>query len=271
MVLWRFSLCSIPLLLLLSIAVPTQISFATEPDPEKCKEVVKPISGRQLIANLAQKMGAFMSHLQRPELAGKGPAETMNNFGAMLQKNPEALVAFHKDFNQMMRAFEAIKTSPLLQAEAKQVFALVLDQTILSRTFVLSFYAAQSTTKILKDPSVIVDGKFYNTEDADILIFSVLSHAFKSISEDLDDDDDAKGPGSKISLEAGARKIIGALEGNSFHPDGLLEGVRMSKMLFSSDPQLKAQGEQWHKDKGERAQRLRAPFRHYWLKGSAEK
>ena len=98
-------------------------------------------------------------------------------------------------------------------------------------------------------------------------MFSLLSGTSRIISEDSDDDDEPV-KGSKISLESGARKIVEALEGNSFHPDGLLEGVRMVKMLFSSDPALKTQAEEWLKSKGERAQRLRGPFRQHWLRSS---
>jgi len=265
--LWH-SIKTRPIFIMILVSLSVPVFAATPEDPNKqCKESVASVPNQVRIAQLAKRMGSFMSHLQKPEFAGKNSAETMIKFGNHLQTNSEGLAAFHRDFNQMMAAFEAMKGIKLSEQEAKQTFALVLDQATLSRTFVLSYFAAQSSAKLLKDPSVILDSKFYNTEDADILVFSLLSGTSRIISEDSDDDDEPV-KGSKISLESGARKIVEALEGNSFHPDGLLEGVRMVKMLFSSDPALKTQAEEWLKSKGERAQRLRGPFRQHWLRSS---
>jgi hypothetical protein len=255
------------------IAVATSFPFcaqAQEPTPEKCTEAVKSsVTHLQLIATLAQGIKDFTRHLQDPRFAGASPVENLNNFGNFVQKNKEYLKEFHQDFDKMMKSFEALKGKKLTEREAKLAFALVLDQVILSRSFVVSYYAAQRTLKLV-DRTVVPDNRYYSTEEADIAVFGVLSESSRIINMDLDEDDTSPKQ-TRISLEAAADRIVEALVNNPFHPDSLMEGVQMTNKLFSTDPAVRAQAEEWLKAKTERAQRLRGPFRQNWMKTTKEK
>lgn len=254
------------------IAFTTCLPFQTnaeEAAPEKCVDAVKTVSHFQLISNLAQSIKSFTRHLQDPQFAGATVVENLNNFGNFVQKNNDYLKDFHRDFDKMMKAFEALKGQKLTEREAKLAFALVLDQVILSRSFVTSYYAAQRTLKLV-DRTVVPNNRYYSTEEADIAIFGILSESSRIINMDLDEDD-APTKQTSVSLEVAADRIVEALVNNPFHPDSLMEGVQMTNKLFSTDPAVKAQAEEWLKAKTERAQRLRGPFRQSWLKSPTEK
>jgi hypothetical protein len=264
MKLWRsFKELGFSSIVALATSLPSFVQ-AGEPTPEKCTGAVKSVTHLQLISNLAQRIKDFTRHLQDPQFAGATPVENLNKFGDFVQKNPDYLKEFHLDFDKMMKSFEALKGKKLNEREAKLAFALVLDQAILSRSFAASYYAAQRTLKLV-DRTIIPDNRYYNTEEADIAIFAILSESSKIINMDLDEDDVS--PNQKqISLEAAADRIVEALVNNPFHPDSLMEGVQMTNKLFSTDPAVRTQAEEWLKAKTERAQRLRGPFRQNWMR-----
>ena len=228
-----------------------------------CREGIQSLSTQEHIVEFSARMRNFSAHLRRPEFAGRSPLEALNQFGSFLQKNPAVAQQFHKDFNGMMNSLDSLKSKPMSQPEAKALFAFVLDQMVLSKNFVFSYFAIQASEKLLQDRTVIVSSKYYNAEDADVLIFSALNSALKVIRKDEDDDDPKRA--ARVSTSDLADKMLESLEENSLHPDSLFGGVQMARKMFSSDPEMKQQAEIWLREKTQRAGRLREVFRQKWL------
>lgn len=229
-----------------------------------CDQIFKNFSNREMISQFSNQIKTFSSYVGRPEYVGKSLPETLNRMGESLKANPQLLQDFHKDFQAMMKSFEEIKKLSFSEREAQLAFAVIVNQSLLSRSFVASYLVAQATEKFLNDRSVVMNQKYYSAEDADIVVYSALSASLGNLLREDDDWDSGK-KNQKITTTDLAKKLIESLEENSMHPDSLLGGTQILRKLFSKDAAVRSEAEAELNKKAERASRLREVFLKKWL------
>lgn len=238
----------------------------SESNPSKaCDQIFRNFSNREMISQLSNQIKTFSSYVGRPEYVSKSLPETLNQMGESLKANPQLLQAFHKDFQAMMKSFEEIKKLSFSEREAQLAFAVIVNQSLLSRSFLASYLVAQATEKFLSDRSVVMNQKYYSAEDADIAVYSALSVSLGNFLKEDDDWDSGDKKSQKITTTDLAKKLIESLEENSMHPDSLLGGTQILRKLFSKDAAVRSEAQAELNKKAERASRLREVFFKRWL------